>query len=198
MYSAADATQGRLREDAVPHPQSHYGVFKLANEGNALVYAQDEGVASVGLRPMVIYGPGRDQGLTSDPSKAILSALLGRELEIGFDGRILFQFAPDVARAFITAARSSAAGTRVYNLNGSLASIDTFIKTLDEVVPGAAGLIHRSGPALDFPEDIQSTSLSELGDIPVTPLREAIAATVDLYRERLAEGRLDPTEHGLV
>ena len=197
MYSSADATDGRLPEDAVPHPGSHYGVYKLANEGNALVYAQDDGVASVGLRPMVIYGPGRDQGLTSDPSKAVLSALLGQEFEIGFDGRILFQYAPDVARAFVAASRSSVDGARVYNLNGSLATVDEFIVALDGALPGAASLVRRTGNRLDFPEDIESTSLAELGEIPVTPLGDAIAATLALYRERLDEGRLDPAEHGL-
>ena len=37
-------------EDATVHPLTHYGVFKHANEGTALVYANDDGVASVGLR----------------------------------------------------------------------------------------------------------------------------------------------------
>jgi nucleoside-diphosphate-sugar epimerase len=197
MYNSADAPDGRLREDAVPHPQSHYGVFKLANEGNAHVYANDDGVASVGLRPMVIYGPGRDQGLTSGPSRAVLSALLGREFEIGFGGRVLFQFAPDVARAFVAASRSSSGGARVYNLNGTLVSVDAFIEALERELPGAAKLVNRSGGPLDFPEDIESTSLEELGDIPVTPLDDAIAATLALFRERLEQDQLDPSEHGL-
>jgi UDP-glucuronate 4-epimerase len=199
MFSSADIdpADGRLHEDATPHPQSHYGVFKLTNEGNAHVYAVDDGVASVGLRPMVIYGPGRDQGLTSDASRAVLSALLGQEFVIGFDGRILFQYAPDVARAFIAASRSSADGARVYNLNGTLATVGAFIEALDRVLPGAAGLVRIGGAPLDFPEDIESASLAELGDIPVTSLDDAIAATVALYRERLDEGRLIASEHGL-
>jgi UDP-glucuronate 4-epimerase len=196
MYSPGDAVDDRLAEDAVPHPGNHYGVFKLANEGNARVYAADDGVASVGLRPMAIYGPGRDQGLTSDPSRSMLSALLGRSFEIGFGGRTLLQYAPDVARAFITAARSSIADARVYNLGGSLVSIDTFIETLDRVVPGAADLVTHKAPALAFPSDIESTSLAELGHVPVTPLEDAIRESVALYRQRLDEG-LDPAEHGL-
>lgn len=199
MYSSGDVdpADGRLHEDAVAHPRSHYGVFKLANEGNASVYADDDGVASVGLRPMVIYGPGRDQGLTSDPSRAVLSALLGRDFEIGFGGRVLFQFAPDVARAFIAASRSSLDGARVYNINGTLASVDAFVEALERQLPGAAELVQRSGGPLDFPEEIDSTSLAEIGDIAVTPLDEAIATTVALFRERLEQGQLDPAEHGL-
>ena len=197
MYSQDDAIGDRLPEDAVPHPGNHYGVFKLANEGNARIYAQDDGVASVGLRPLAIYGPGRDQGLTSDPSRSMLSVLLGRPFEIGFGGSTTLQYAPDVARAFIIAARSSTSGARVYNLDGSLVSIDTFIETLDRVVPGAAELVTHTEPALAFPSDIESTSLSELGEIPITPLEDAIAQSVALYRERLDAGQLDPAQHGL-
>ena len=197
MYSADDAVDGRLSEDAVPHPGSHYGVYKLANEGTARIYAADDGVGSVGLRPLAIYGPGRDQGLTSDPSRSILSAMLGRPFRIGFGGSTTLQFAPDVARAFIIAARSSTAEARTYNLDGSRVSIATFIDTLDRVVPGAAGLVSHEEPALAFPDDIESTSLAELGEIPVTPLEDAIAQSVALFRERMDQGRLDPAEHGL-
>lgn len=192
-----DPADGRLHEDAVAHPPSHYGVYKLANEGSAAVYAKDDGLPSVGLRPMTIYGPGRDQGLTSDPSRAVLSALLGRPFEIGFDGRILFQFAPDAARAFIAASRSRLDGARTYNLAGEIASIDEFIAAVDRVLPGAAGLLSHTSTELGFPADVDSDSLAELGKIPVTPLDDAIAQTVALFRERLEQGRLEPSEHGL-
>ena len=72
-----DPVSGRLEEDAVAHPGNHYGVYKLANEGNARIYWADSGVASVGLRPMTVYGVGRDQGMTSSPTVAIAAAVLG-------------------------------------------------------------------------------------------------------------------------
>lgn len=194
----ADPIDGRLREDARPHPPNHYGVFKLANEGNAAVYAKDDGVASVGLRPMTIYGPGRDQGLTSDPSRAVLSAVLGRPFQIGFGGRILFQYAPDAARAFIAAARSRLDGARAYNLAGTVASIDEFIAAVERVLPEASGLLSHTSTELGFPADIDAHSSVDLGELPVTPLDEAIDRTVTLFRQRLDEGQLDPSRHGLV
>lgn len=198
MFRASDAdpVDGRLHEDAVPHPQNHYGVTKLANEGTAAVYWQDDGVASVGLRPMTVFGPGRDQGLTSAPTRAILSAVVGRPFEIGFGGRMLFQYAPDAASAFIAAARATLDGARVYNLGGTHASIDELIAVLDRHVPGAAALITHASEPLPFPEEIDSASLAELGELPVTPLDEAVAATVALFRDRLERG-LVPEEHGL-
>lgn len=193
----SDPVDGRLHEDARPHPANHYGVFKLANEGSAAVYAKDDGVASVGLRPMTIYGPGRDQGLTSDPSRAVLSAVLGRPFEIGFGGRILFQYAPDAARAFIAAARSDLDGARVYNLTGTVASVDEFIAAVERALPGAGALLSHTSSELGFPADIDAHSLAELGELPVTPLDEAISETIALFRQRLAEGQLEPSRHGL-
>ncbi len=82
MYAAddADPATGRLLADAEAHPHNHYGVYKQANEGNARVYWLDDGVPSIGLRPMTVYGVGRDQGMTSGPTKAIVAAVLGRPL----------------------------------------------------------------------------------------------------------------------
>jgi len=51
-----------------------YGAYKYCNEETAKVYSQDWAVHSVGLRPGVVYGVGRDQGLTSKTTVAILAA----------------------------------------------------------------------------------------------------------------------------
>ena len=113
-----DPVSGRLEEDAVAHPGNHYGVYKLANEGNARIYWADSGVASVGLRPMTVYGVGRDQGMTSSPTVAIAAAVLGQPFEISFGGATVFQYAEDVAKTLLLASRSSPDGARVSNLGG--------------------------------------------------------------------------------
>src|SRR5829696_8563659 len=53
-------------------PSTLYGVYKRANEGTATVYAHERETPSIGLRPHTVYGPGRDQGLTSAPTVAML------------------------------------------------------------------------------------------------------------------------------
>ncbi len=50
-------------------PATIYGVYKLANEGTARLYHAESGVPSVGIRPYVVYGPGRDQGMTAGPTR---------------------------------------------------------------------------------------------------------------------------------
>ena len=63
---------------------------------------------SVGLRPHTVYGPGRDQGLTSAPTAAMLAAAAGPAVPLPFGGAYQLQYAPDVAAAFVAAARGDA------------------------------------------------------------------------------------------
>jgi UDP-glucuronate 4-epimerase len=199
MFSPGDVdpVSGRLEEDAVAHPGNHYGVYKLANEGTAKVYWQDNDVASVGLRPMTVFGAGRDQGMTSSPTAAIAAAVLGVPFEISYGGSTLFQYAQDVARTLILASRSEPSGARVYNLGGSRVALTEWVAAIEGAVPEARGSITIAPTELPFPSDIAHDRLAELGDVPVTPYREAIAATVEIYRRLATEGRLVASEQGV-
>jgi nucleoside-diphosphate-sugar epimerase len=61
-------------DSAAPLPQTHYGAFKLACEGSARAYWHDHGIASVGFRPLVVYGAGRETGSSAGPSLACRAA----------------------------------------------------------------------------------------------------------------------------
>lgn len=69
-----DYPSGAIRDDAARLPRTIYGVTKVAAEDAAKVYWNDQGLSSVALRPWVVYGPGRDQGLTSEPTRAMVAA----------------------------------------------------------------------------------------------------------------------------
>jgi nucleoside-diphosphate-sugar epimerase len=87
-------------------------VFKTANEQRARVYWQDEGIRSVGLRPPVGCGVGRDKGLTAGTTLAIQAALLGRPCEIGFSGPANVEYVEDVAACFVASALQAPRGPR--------------------------------------------------------------------------------------
>lgn len=199
MYSASDIdpASGRLLEDAEPHPGNHYGVYKHANEDTARVYWADNGIASVGLRPMTVFGAGRDQGMTSSPTVAIAAAVLGTPFRITFGGSTLFQYAEDVAKTLLLASRAAPGGARVFNLGGSPVSIEAWVEAIEEAVPGAAKLLAIEPAPLPFPADIQHDRLAELGAVPVTPYRAAIAATARIFQGLAAEGRLVGSQHGV-
>jgi nucleoside-diphosphate-sugar epimerase len=199
MYSPRDVdpVSGRLREDAEPHPGNHYGVYKAANEGNAQIYWADAGVASIGFRPMTVFGPGRDQGMTSGPSVAIAATVLGEPYRIAFGGSALFQYAEDVAATFVIASRSGRTGAEVYNLGGSVVSIDDWIGALDALVSGTADRITHEPAPLPFPAEIDHDRLAVLGTVPVTPWRTAMGDMVERYRALAADDRLIARDHGL-
>jgi UDP-glucuronate 4-epimerase len=199
MFDAADAngSDGILHVDAAAHPVTHYGVYKLANEGNARVYWLDNRLSTIGIRPMTVYGPGRDQGMTSGPTKAILSAVVGRPYRIPFGGRTVLQYAEDVARTLIAASRSDLQGAQVFNLGGSLTSMKDLVASIETVIPEARGLLSFEERPLPFPEVIDDAGLDVLGDVPITPLDLAVRQTVDIFRAQLQRGELDPEAHGL-
>lgn len=188
-----DYPEGPVAHDAPLRPNTHYGVYKQANEGTAHIYWQDDGIASIGLRPYVVYGPGRDQGLTSSPTTAMLAAALGQPFHIPFGGRFDLQHADDVARAFIQAARTPFTGAEVFNLRGDIVHVREVIAAIEAAVPASRGQIDYTDTPLGFPEELDATPLlGVLGALPHTPLAEGVASTISLFKEALAEGRLTP------
>jgi nucleoside-diphosphate-sugar epimerase len=186
-------SEGTLGHDAPLHPHTHYGVYKQANEGTARVYWKDNGISSIGLRPYVVYGPGRDQGLTSGPTTAMLAATLGQPYQIPFGGRFDMQFADDVAQAFIRAARVPFDGADVFNLRGSVVHIHEIIAVIEAAAPAMRGQFNFTDVKLGFPEEMDDRPLiSVLGPLPHTPLDQGIAATMNMFQQAIADGRFAP------
>jgi UDP-glucuronate 4-epimerase len=192
-----DPETGRLGAHATAHPLNHYGVYKLANEGTANVYWLDDRLPSVGLRPLTVYGVGRDQGMTSGPTKAIVAAVLGLPFTVPFGGLTLFQYAEDVARTLVAASRSGLAGANVFNLDGSAADGPQLVDAIAAEVPEARDLIRYEPVSLPFPPEIDHDGIEVLGPVPVTPFAEGVRASIEIYRQLAREGRLVAAEHGL-
>jgi UDP-glucuronate 4-epimerase len=190
VYDAVDAGEsGVVAHGAAGHPTTLYGVFKQANEGTARVYWQDARVASIGLRPYIVYGPGRDQGLTSSPTKAMVAAALGKPYHIPYGGRAAYQYADDVARTFIACARAPFQGAEIFNLGGSVATMGEIVAAIEAAAPEVRGLITFDDKPLPFPEAFDAAPLEQvIGALPFTPLAQAVADTIALFRERIAAG----------
>jgi UDP-glucuronate 4-epimerase len=190
VYDAVDAGEsGVVAHGAAGHPTTLYGVFKQANEGTARVYWQDARVASIGLRPYIVYGPGRDQGLTSSPTKAMVAAALGKPYHIPYGGRAAYQYADDVARTFIACARAPFQGAEIFNLGGSVATMGEIVAAIEAAAPEVRGLITFDDKPLPFPEAFDAAPLEQvIGTLPFTPLAQAVADTIALFRERIAAG----------
>lgn len=183
---------GPIAHDAPMLPTTLYGVSKLTDEWTARVYWQDYQLRTVGLRPFFVYGPGRDQGISSMPTKAMLAAAAGRPYAINFGGSAVYQHADDVAAAFITAARARIDGAPCYNLGGTPASIPDVIAAIETAVPEMAGQITFDDVAMPFPQDMDDTEVQRaLGPLSWRPFPEGVASTIATFRQAIAAGRID-------
>jgi len=131
--SVPDYPNEKLSLDAKRLPTTLYGVYKTAAEDIAKVYWNEYSIRSVGLRPHTVFGPGRDQGLTSQPSVAIKKASLKEKFHVEYGGILDFQYAPDVAAAFIAAARTNVDGAPVVNINGHVTRVSDFIEIVKDL-----------------------------------------------------------------
>ena len=172
-----------LPTEAGEYPGTLYGVFKLANEGTARRYFEDYGVSSVGLRPHTVYGPGRDQGLTSAPTAAMVAAAKGESFTIPFGGALQFQYSADAGEAFVRASEAGAKGASVHNLDGPVVTVEEVIAAIETAAPEAAGRITTEGDPLPFPPSVDSTSFEELVGGPTSrPFAEGVAQAIAAFR----------------
>lgn len=194
VYGPADQyPPGPLAHDAPPAPATLYGAHKLCDEWLARVYAADWGVRSIGLRPLTVYGPGRDQGVTSSPTVGMLAAAAGRPYHIGWGGDSGYAYAEDVASAFIAAALAADDGgpADTYNLPVETASMTEVLDLIHAAEPGAR--VDAAAQALPFAVAVDASAVeARLGSLPHTPLREGIASTIAIFRSAIGAGRLDP------
>ena len=199
VYASSAAVFGQseddtpLNETANCEPGTHYGVFKRTNEGSARIYFLTHGLASVGLRPLTVYGVNRDTGLTSDPTKAMKAAILGVPFHIRFGGATDFQYVRDTAAAFIACSDRAPAAASVFNLHGETVEVAKIV----EVINKAAGreLVTFGGPPIPIAAAIDGAAIKQaIGDLPSTPLEVGIAETMRQFAALRDAGRLDTSD----
>ncbi len=191
VFGTADLYEGGVaHDDSLCAPTTLYGAYKQANEWTARIYAADWGVGSVGLRPSVIYGLGRDQGLTSDATKAMLAAAAGVSGHIAHGGTVTYQHAQDMAAIFIAAACLETDTALVHNVGGPVAHISEIATMIDATASGIE-TTYETAP-FPLPSIIDGSELDEIIDFEQRTLAEGIAGTIDDFRRLLATGRVEP------
>lgn len=180
---------GLLAHDAPFDPRTLYGVYKVTNELTARIYWLDHQITSTILRPYTVYGVGRDQGLTSEPTKAMLAAAAGAKTHhIGFGGAQQFHFAPDVALQFIEAADHPLDGAYAFNLGtepAKVGQVAAFIQTFGTEVT-------YDDTPLPFPSGCDGAELRRrFANVHETPLPDGIRQTIEHFKVCLADGQID-------
>ncbi len=187
-YASSIAAHGAIESQSAHGTlPTLYGAFKHCNEQTAKVYSQDWGVHSVGLRPGVVYGVGRDQGLTSKTTVAILAAAANRPYTIPFRGPISWLHAGEVASAFIRAVAKERGGAPVFDINGVSTTVERSLEVLKKVAPTTQ--VSWSGDALPFPMNLSDEPVhAYLGDYGSVPLEAGIRGTYEAFQKLLARG----------
>jgi UDP-glucuronate 4-epimerase len=190
VYASSVAVYGTAGTlDGGDPPQTLYGAYKRANETTAIRYAEDFGVPSIGLRPHTVYGPARDQGLTSAPTIAMLAAAAGVPYRIPFGGSIQLQYAPDVGEAFARAALLEVDDASVHNLDGEVVATADLPALIDPAVPGREGLITVDATPLPLVAAVDGSSLvALLGGSVMRPAADGVADAVAHFERLLADG----------
>lgn len=172
-------------------PATLYGVYKMTIEDCARIYWQDEGIRSVGLRPPVVYGPGRDRGLTAGVTFAIQAALLNEDCEIGFGGPANMEFVDDVAKSFISCTLKEPEGAPAFNMLGEVLNVEEMINIIKELFPltkSKITCVQKQNAMVNLVDDSGIQAL--IGPFSRTSFREGARRTGVFFRRLLDEGRL--------
>jgi nucleoside-diphosphate-sugar epimerase len=179
VYSSSIAAKPRGADRA---PANLYGVYKKTDEEIARLYWQDHGVPSIGLRPHIVYGVGRDRGETAALTMAMHAAAQGEPYEIPFRGRFSFQYAADVAEAFLRCATVPMQGALLSDLSTRVESVDDVVAAIRACMPDACITVadhERIGPTDGFDT---GAVRSLLGSLPLTDLSAGVRETIEAFR----------------
>ena len=172
-----DAATIPMREDAVPHPLSPYGVTKLAAEHLCHLYSANHGVPATSVRYFTVYGPRQRPDMAFN--RFLKAARRGDPIAVFGDGGQTrdFTFVTDAVAGTIAAGERGVPG-RAYNLGGgSRVSLNEVLDIIGRVT-GQPLHIER-GPAQkgDVRDTYADTSLArtDLGLQPTVSLADGLA-----------------------
>ncbi len=156
-FASSVAAHGFLKDyEAL---ETLYGAYKLCTENIAKVYWNDYNISSLCLRPGVVTGVGRDQGMTSKTTSVILAAVLGEKYTVPFTGKVSHLFAGEAASAFIHSASSKKEGAFSFDLNGPSVLVEDIISIIRKNIPKSD--VSSEGKPLPFPGSLSDQPLRD-------------------------------------
>jgi nucleoside-diphosphate-sugar epimerase len=177
------------REDLPPKPLTPYAVQKLVVEYYLRVYQSLYGLETVGLRFFNVFGPRQDP---SSPYSGVISIFMNKALTseapvIYGDGRQSrdFVFVEDVVQALVSAAKSSSAPGKVFNVgSGKSLTISGLWKLIAAWSGSEDKPVHQPPRPGDIPHSLSAidSAAADLGFVPRVSLERGLGLTLDWYR----------------
>lgn len=186
---------GQVPMLAEPHPVNVYGAWKLAGENISRMFYEETGIPTLSIRPGVLFGPGRDAGLTSTPTTAMKCVALGRPYQIPYANKQDYLYAPDVGAAFACATLDPFDGYARFTLPSETLEMHTIVEAMKE---GAEEL----GMADQFEISIGMDTVPFICDLefepfrtafpcaPLTPIKTAVRDSLAVFQQQVERGWL--------
>ena len=178
-----DAERYPTPESTLPHPNSPYGITKLACEHLAGAYGRSFGLEAVGLRYFTVYGPRQRPDMAFTRIAEALAE--GRPFELYGDGgqSRSFTYVADVVEATV-AALGGEPGT-IYNVGGEIEAtmreaIELFERVSGRTLELAAGAARRGRHAPDEGRHHEDPRRPRLGGHDLARGRFALSVGVGL------------------
>jgi nucleoside-diphosphate-sugar epimerase len=173
-----------------------YGAWKLANEKTASAFWAEDGFPSIGLRPALVYGLGRDRGVTAAVTLAMRAAAHGLPFHIPFGGSTPLNHAGDVAKLLVRCARAVSRGALVYDAGGPVHTIAEIVDEIEQAAPGAA-ITFGDEPFAPTPPSYDGSALEEdFGPVEWRPLETGVRETVEAFRVLESSAQTGSSAHG--
>ena len=179
VYASSAGVFGQ-KDHYYPFPETHYGAYKLAVEGVARAYFNEAGISSVGIRPYVIYGPGREIGGTAGVTLACKAAKQGDSYTVNFSGKAGFVYVQDVVDIVEMSISQIPSGALTFNINGITADVSDFINSIKKNIPQSD--IEIKDNPLSVVDEIRGNEPSKIFEkFRYTSLEDGIKKTIDFY-----------------
>ena len=161
-------------------PETHYGAYKLAVEGIARAYFNENKISSIGIRPYVLYGPGREVGGTAGVTLSCKAAKQGFDFDISFSGKAGFVYVKDVADFVKMSLDKPLLGALTININGITADVKKIISIIKKNIP-KSNIGFDINPLSVVDEILGEKPSKYFENFKYTSLESGIKKTIDFY-----------------
>ncbi len=177
VYTSSVAARPRGELES---PVNLYGAYKRCCEDISKIWFLEYGIPSIGLRPNVVYGPGREQGETAAITLAIKAAAKGESYHMPFAGSMCFQYLDEVVDVIARCLRATPKAPLVSDVTDQIQSIDEVLAAINSIDPEAK--IFASDNMRAAPPELDNSPLRNLlGNWPAIGLEAGVRRTYDFY-----------------
>lgn len=195
--------EATVPENAQLAPPNLYGVWKVAGEHLAALFHEKTGIPTVSLRLNTTYGPGRDQGTTSAPTKVMKSLVIGADqgkaipFKMPYKGRENYHYVEDVGAHFAGVCMLPFDGCQPFNIKGRTIEVTEFLDCVSQVANKLGidefldtGVADQATPNL-FICDLDDSAVEKaFPGLPRTDIVEGIRKTLKKFQEMAPEGKI--------